>query len=89
MGASHQQCSAQADELTPGEQSHSAEVTAAELKDAEKEYLEARAAYILRQSVVEDVLVTDPILKAVHSGSNATSTERYMDHTNPTAVFLT
>lgn len=31
---------------------------------------------MLRQSVVEDVLVTDPVLKAVHSGENATPTER-------------
>ena len=49
---------------------------AATLKEAEKECLEARAAYTLRQSVVEDVLVTIPILKAVHSGSNATPTEQ-------------
>ena len=47
-----------------------------ELKVAEKECLEARAAYLLRNSVVENVLVTDPILKAVHSGANATPVER-------------
>ena len=31
---------------------------------------------MLRQSVVEDVLIADPILNAVHSGANATATER-------------
>ena len=46
------------------------------LKDAEKEYVEARASYLLRQDVIEDILVADPILKAVHAGANATSTER-------------
>lgn len=60
------------------EQSTSAEVTEEELGEAEKEYLEARAAYMLKQSVVEDVLVADPILKAVHTGENATSTERHV-----------
>ena len=45
-------------------------------KEAEKECLEARATYKLRQSVVEDTLMSGPILKAVHSGSNATPTER-------------
>lgn len=43
---------------------------------AEKECLEARATYLLKQSVVEDVLIVDPVLKAVHSGLNATPTER-------------
>lgn len=59
-----------------GEQQNGAEVTNADLKNAEEEYLEARAAYVLRQSIVEDVLVAHPILKAVHSGINATPTER-------------
>ncbi len=35
---------------------------------------------MLRQSVVEDVLIADPILKAVHSGANATPTERFVTH---------
>ena len=50
--------------------------TNAQLEEAERECLEARAAYMLRQSVVEDVLIADPILNAVHSGANATATER-------------
>ena len=48
----------------------------ATLKEAERECLEARAAYALKQSIVEDILVADPILKAVHSGVSATPTER-------------
>lgn len=47
------------------------------MKIAEKECLEARATYSLKQSVVEDVLIVDPVLKAVHSGLIATPTERY------------
>ena len=35
---------------------------------------------MLRQSVVEDVLIADPILKAVHSGANANPTERFVTH---------
>lgn len=46
------------------------------LKEAERECLEARATYTLKQSVVEDALMADPILKAVHSGSNAAPTAR-------------
>lgn len=48
----------------------------AQVKIAEKECLEARATYSLKQSVVEDVLIVDPVLKAVHSGLKATPTER-------------
>ena len=48
-----------------------------QVKIAEKECLEARATYSLKQSVVEDVLIVDPVLKAVHSGLKATPTERY------------
>ena len=35
---------------------------------------------MLRQGVVEDVLIANPILKAVHSGANATPTERSVAH---------
>ncbi len=48
-----------------------------QVKIAEKECVETRATYSLKQSVVEDVLIVDPILKAVHAGLNATPTERY------------
>lgn len=50
----------------------------AQVKIAEEECLQARATYSLKQSVVEDVLIVDPVLKAVHSGLNATATERYL-----------
>ena len=59
------------------EQSLTDEELGVQVKIAEKECLEARATYSLKQSVVEDVLIVDPLLKAVHSGLNATATERY------------
>lgn len=48
------------------------------VKDAERACLEARARYILKNSIVENVLVTDPVLKAIHSGGNATPAERFL-----------
>lgn len=48
-----------------------------DIRAAEKECLEARATYLLRNSIVENVLVVDPHLKAVHSGINATPAERW------------
>lgn len=58
------------------QQSLTDEELGVQVKIAEKECLEARATYSLKQSVVEDVLIVDPVLKAVHSGLNATATER-------------
>ena len=52
------------------------DVTQEQLKVAETEHVEARAAYLLRQSVEHDILVAAPILKSIHAGPNATSTER-------------
>lgn len=46
------------------------------LQNAERACLEARAKYILNKSIVEKVLITDPVLKAIHAGSNATPAER-------------
>ncbi|KAI9798178.1 MAG: hypothetical protein M1833_004927 [Piccolia ochrophora] len=46
------------------------------LEKAERELLEAKATHALRQKIIDSVLVTDPILKAVHSGANATVSER-------------
>lgn len=46
------------------------------LKNAERACLEARAKYILSKSIVEQVLITDPVLKAIHAGGNATPAER-------------
>ncbi|SLM41047.1 Centromere protein H [Lasallia pustulata] len=47
-----------------------------QLKRAERGYLESRSAYLLKSSIWESILVTDPTLKAVHSGANATPAER-------------
>lgn len=38
--------------------------------------LEARAKYMLRNQVVEAVMTANPILKAVHSGRDASAVER-------------
>ncbi|KAH8180104.1 centromere protein H (CENP-H) domain-containing protein [Sarocladium implicatum] len=46
-----------------------------ELEQAQAEMLEARAKYMLRNQVVEEVLMANPILKAVHSGRDATAVE--------------
>lgn len=43
---------------------------------AERECLEARAKYVLKNSIVEKVLITDPVLKAIHCGSNVSPAER-------------
>jgi hypothetical protein len=48
------------------------------VKDAEKACLEARAKYILKNSIIENILITDPVLKAIHSGGNATPAERFL-----------
>ena len=61
----------------PAQQPLTDEELDSQVKIAEKECLEARATYSLKQSVVEDVLIVDPVLKAVHSGLKATPTERY------------
>ncbi|KAF2086795.1 hypothetical protein K490DRAFT_16240, partial [Saccharata proteae CBS 121410] len=44
--------------------------------DAEREMLNARAAYLLRNRIVENVVITDPVLKAVHAGASASLAER-------------
>ncbi|KAG8525991.1 uncharacterized protein KY384_000753 [Bacidia gigantensis] len=47
-----------------------------ELKKAEKECLDARAEYVLSGSVIEDTIITGPILNAIHAGENASGPER-------------
>ncbi|KAL9096745.1 MAG: hypothetical protein Q9165_001233 [Trypethelium subeluteriae] len=46
------------------------------LRSAEQDVTEARASYTLRNKIIQDILITDPLLKAVHAGSNATQVER-------------
>ncbi|EON65256.1 hypothetical protein W97_04493 [Coniosporium apollinis CBS 100218] len=48
----------------------------AQLAVAEQELLEARAAYALRNRIVHNVLITHPVLKAVHAEPNADPAER-------------
>lgn len=47
-----------------------------QIRGAENELLKAKATYTLRNQVIENVLMTDPILKAAHSGPQPTSAER-------------
>ncbi|GME63510.1 uncharacterized protein LTHEOB_3920 [Neofusicoccum parvum] len=49
---------------------------AQQLLVAEREAMEARASYLLRNKIVEQVLITDPVIRAVHAGSNASFDER-------------
>jgi len=47
-----------------------------QIMQAERDLLTARTRYTLRNMIIEQVLITDPVLKAVHSGANATELER-------------
>lgn len=47
-----------------------------QLKVAEQEALDARANYVLRNRIIQHVLVTDPILKAVHKGADGNALEQ-------------
>ena len=42
---------------------------------------------MLQQSVVEDTIITSPILNAIHAGSNATGTERSVLRAGLVGVF--
>lgn len=53
-----------------------AEITDETLAESQKSLLEAQARYNLKNKIVESVLIANPILKAVHAGSNATPIER-------------
>ncbi|ESZ93619.1 hypothetical protein SBOR_5997 [Sclerotinia borealis F-4128] len=46
-------------------------VTDEDIQKAEKDLLEAKANCSLRTKIIENVLIANPILKAVHAGSNA------------------
>ncbi|KAM0203905.1 hypothetical protein ACHAPA_007565 [Fusarium lateritium] len=50
--------------------------TEEETQKAQTDLQERRAKYVLRNDVTEAVLTANPILKAVHSGTGATSIER-------------
>ena len=48
----------------------------ARVKATERDCVEMRSIYCLRNSIVQNVLVTNPTLKAIHSSTNANSIER-------------
>ncbi|RDL42261.1 Uncharacterized protein BP5553_02240 [Venustampulla echinocandica] len=52
------------------------EASQADINTAQQDLLKAKAAYQVRNSIIENVLVANPILKAVHSGNNATIAEQ-------------
>ncbi|KAG9248707.1 centromere protein H (CENP-H)-domain-containing protein [Calycina marina] len=54
----------------------SAEVTEENIKTAQDELLKAKALYQVRNNIVENVFVANPILKAVHAGDNASVIEQ-------------
>ena len=43
---------------------------------AEREFMDARAHYLLKNSIVDIVVQVDPLVKAVHSGPKANPMER-------------
>jgi multidrug resistance efflux pump len=45
-------------------------------EETQRDLLEARANFRLRNDVVESVMTANPILKAVHNGTNASPAER-------------
>lgn len=46
------------------------------VEDAQDDLLESRARYVLRDQVAENVIMANPILQAVHGGTNASPIER-------------
>ena len=55
----------------------SGEVPSEAITEAKDRLLEARASWMLRNDVVEGVMMVNPIIKAVHSGTDASPIERY------------
>jgi hypothetical protein len=43
----------------------------------QNDLLESRAQYFLQQEVAENVMMVNPVLQAVHGGTNASPIERY------------
>jgi hypothetical protein len=52
------------------------EATEEDIKAAEQDLLKAKALYQVRTNIVENVLMANPILKAVHAGTNASIIEQ-------------
>lgn len=51
-------------------------VSERDIQIAQDELLEAKALYVLRNDIIESILIANPILKAVHTGTNITPIER-------------
>ena len=45
---------------------------------AEREAMEARAEYMLRNKIIQSVVIAHPVLKAVHGGSDELFADRYV-----------
>ncbi|TVY55766.1 hypothetical protein LCER1_G004826 [Lachnellula cervina] len=52
------------------------EASAGDIKKVQQELLKAKAAYQVRNNIIEGVLVANPILKAAHAGNNASPAEQ-------------
>jgi len=50
---------------------------ALQIEVAEKELLESRGKYTVNRKVIENVMMADPILRAVHGGEDLLPTERF------------
>jgi len=53
-----------------------ADVSEEDIRTAQQELLEAKAAYTVRSNIIDSILIANPILKAVHAGSNASIIEQ-------------
>jgi hypothetical protein len=57
-----------------------------QLTIAQNEAMEAKAEYEIRNSITHNVLVMDPVLKAVHGGERTEYAEKFVYH--PTYTFV-
>lgn len=48
------------------------------IKKAEQEATKARAEYMLRNKIIQNVVIAHPVLKAVHGGRDETLADRYV-----------
>jgi hypothetical protein len=51
-----------------------------QLTIAQREAMEAKAEYEIRNSIIHNVMVMDPILKSVHGGERTGYAEKYVGH---------
>ncbi|KAF8865477.1 hypothetical protein BDZ45DRAFT_413755 [Acephala macrosclerotiorum] len=69
------------------------EVSEEQIIATQQELLEAKAGYQLRNSIVESVLIANPMIKAVHTGNNASIIEQdllpYIEQRDNLSIALT